>query len=118
MPDTLIYVKTFRGHTWHLLGEPKEMNFAKPTMILGSNNPEHYSSRHEALSGDRFQIQVDGPVVDLMLSVDGDTHSFIDNFLTFDEAGTYDIDVRHPITHFEARSLAGEHPTRMTRSPL
>ena len=118
VPDTLIYVKTFRGHTWHLLGEPKEMNFAKPTMILGSNNPEHYSSRHEALSGDRFQIQVDGPVVDLMLSVDGDTHSFIDNFLTFDEAGTYDIDVRHPITHFEARSLAGEHPTRMTRSPL
>ena len=53
-----------------------------------------------------------------MLTVDGDTGVFIDNFLTFDEAGVYEIVVNHPITHFEARSLAGEHGTRLTRSPL
>ena len=56
--------------------------------------------------------------LDLMLSVDGDTGPFISNFFTFDQAGIYEVGVREPITHFEARSLAGEHPTRMTRSPL
>ena len=72
----------------------------------------------EPFEGDRFSIKIDQPVVDLMLSVDGDTGVFIDNFLTFDEAGVYEIVVNHPITHFEARSLAGEHATRLTRSPL
>jgi beta-mannosidase len=118
VPDTMIYVRGDGGHTWHLLGEPKEMNFAKPGRILGSNQPEHYSSRHDASVGHRFEIEVDGPVVDLMLTMDGDTAPFERNFVTFDEAGIYEIQVNQPITHFEARSLAGEHPTRMTRSPL
>jgi hypothetical protein len=53
-----------------------------------------------------------------MLSVDGDTSVFIDNFITVAEAGVHYVRVADPISHFEARSLAGDHSTRMTRSPL
>lgn len=116
--DTMIYVWGDGGHTWHLLAEPKEMNFAPPCRILGSNQPVSYPTRHDYDTGHRFEIEIDGPVVDLMLSVDGDTAPFERNFETFDEAGIYEIQVNRQITHFEARSLAGEHPTRMTRSPL
>ncbi|MEI7985990.1 MAG: hypothetical protein WCI55_10205 [Armatimonadota bacterium] len=117
VPDTLIFGWGPYGDAWHLMGEPKEMNYASPTLILGSNNLEHQTF-DEPFEGDRFSIKIDQPVVDLMLTVDGDTGVFIDNFLTFDEAGVYEIVVNHPITHFEARSLAGEHGTRLTRSPL
>ncbi|MBI1331342.1 MAG: hypothetical protein GC165_00525 [Armatimonadetes bacterium] len=118
VPDTLISVLGSGGHAWHLLGEPKDMNFAKPGRILGSSQPAHYSSQHDANVGPRFEIEIDHPVVDLMLTVDGDTKPFLRNFETFHSPGVYEIQVNQPITHFEARSLAGEHPTRMTRSPL
>lgn len=119
VPDTLIYgwgVPFVQA--WHLMGEPKEMNFAPPSLILGSNNPFRRNFIEDPLSGDQFEIYITGPVVDLMLTVDGDTGPFLDNFLTFDEGGVYRVSVNQPITHFEARSLAGEHPTRMSRSPL
>ncbi len=117
VPDTLIFGWGPYGDAWHLMGEPKEMNFAEPGSILGSNSLIQ-DAHEEPFMGDRFAIQIDHPVVDLMLSVDGDTGVFIDNFLTFDEAGVYELVVTNSITHFEARSLAGEHQTRLTRSPL
>lgn len=110
VPETLLFGIAEEGSAWHLLAEPKETQFANPGVIIGSNNVSGESGL--------FVIQVDGPVVDLMLSVDGDTAPFAENFLTLPEAGTYEIVVNHTISHFEARSLAGEHPTRMTRSPL
>jgi beta-mannosidase len=118
VPDTLLHgFGAYGGEAWHLLGEPKEMNFAAPTTILGSNHVRQ-DAWDDVVSGERFAIQVDQPVVDLMLSVDGDTSIFLDNFLTLPSAGVYEIAVAAPISHFEARSLGGEHATRMSRSPL
>lgn len=111
-PETLIWSGS--SDNWHLLSEPKETRFAAPTSILGSNNVRGNSG----IEGYLFEIQISQPVVDLMLSVDGDTSIFDENFLTLPVPGVYTIEVSQPITHFEARSLAGSHVTRMTRSPL
>jgi len=113
VPDTFITaVADWGGETWHLLGEPKEMRFGTPERILGSNG---YDSD---LGGSTFTLKVTKPVVDLMLSVDGDTSFFEDNFLTFGEPGTYMVRTNAQIGSFEARSLAGDHVTSVTRSPL
>jgi beta-mannosidase len=118
VPDTLIHgFGPYGGEAWHLLGEPKEMKFTAPTMVLGSNVVRH-DVGDDTVAGPRFAIQIDHPVVDLMLSVDGDTSVFMDNFLTLPQAGVYEIAVAAPVTQFEARSLAGDHPTRISRSPL
>lgn len=116
-PDTLITAWTDAGHTpvWHLLDEPKNMRWGSANPILGSTMEPDTLHRND---GPYFAIALDGPVVDLMLSVDGDTSVFMENFITVASGGVVEIPVTEPITHFEARSLAGHHETRMTRSPL
>lgn len=114
-PETLFHGwGAFGAEVWHLCSEPKEARFAQPQLITGSNNVTTSEVSNDYL----FAIQIDHPVVDLMLSVDGDTGVFLDNFITFPETGVYYMRVTEPVSHFEARSLAGEHPTKMTRSPL
>lgn len=113
-PDTILRAwGTAANETWTLLAEPKESRFAEALPILGTNR-----SMLRAHETGYFDIRVDSPVVDLMLTVDGDPEPFEDNFLTFVEPGVYTVKVKRPITSFEARSLSGEHATRVSRSPL
>ena len=97
----------FDGRTWRLLVEPKEARFPAPVPLVASNREEGTLS-----------IRFDAPVVDLMLSVDGDMSVFEDNFVTVEAPGVRHFRARTPIARFEARSLAGAHAVRMTRSPL
>ena len=115
VPDTILVAYTESGgNTWHLLGEPKESRFAQPERLLG-----HCGYQDDSLGGGPvLDLQITVPVVDLMLSVDGDTSFFDDNFLTFAEPGVYRIRLNGIVDAFEARSLAGEHRTQLTRSPL
>jgi hypothetical protein len=115
VPETILWLEgNFAAPTWHLLSEPKEARLANPQTIVGSNN----IAKHEVGDGSYFAVRIDHPVVDLMLSVDGDTGVFEDNFVTITEPGVYYFRVGGPIAYFEARSLAGQHGTQMTRSPL
>jgi beta-mannosidase len=115
VPETILWLEgNFAAPTWHLLSEPKEARLANPQTIVGSNN----ISRDEVGDGIYFAVRIDHPVVDLMLSVDGDTGVFEDNFVTITEPGVYYFRASGPIAYFEARSLAGVHGTQMTRSPL
>lgn len=103
-PDTI--VSAF--DSWRLLAEPKEARFAPPCPILASS----------ADTEDWINIRLDSPVVDLMLTVDGDPAPFVDNFITVLEPGVVRLQVNGPIRKFEARSLAGKHEVVMTRSPI
>jgi len=112
--ETALFVEGTHGQAWHLLAEPKEMKFGAPLLVTGSNTVHSDFVDQEGY----FALKLEQPVFDLMLSVDGDTSVFIDNFITVAEAGVHYVRVADPISHFEARSLAGDHSTRMTRSPL
>ncbi len=106
-PDVLITAEWAGDKTWRLLSEPKSARFAPATELLVSN----------AADG-RISIRTSTPVVDLWLTVDGSTAPLLENFATFPTAGVYELEVEGEITALEARSLAGRHPVRITRSPL
>ncbi len=93
--------------TWRLLAEPKEVRLAPPTRLLATNREEG-----------TLTLRLDAPVVDLVLSADGDTAPFGDNALTIPGPGLLHLSVDRPIERLEARSLAGRHPVALTRSPL
>ena len=93
--------------TWRLLVEPKEARFAPPAPILASKAEEG-----------ALTLRLTAPVVDLVLSVDGDPRPFGENALTVPKPGLLHVSTDRPIARLEARSLSGVHPVLFTRSPL
>ena len=100
-------VTPFDMRTWRLLVEPKEARFTVPAPILASASGEGV-----------LALRFGAPAVDVVLTVDGDPRPFESNAFTVPEPGVIHIGVDRPIARFEARSLSGEHPVRLTRSPL
>lgn len=92
--------------TWQLLNEPKLTRFSAPTRILISTH---------ALG--KLTLKLDGPVVDLMLTSDGDPSPFQDNFIT-SPGGLVEVRYSKLPDVIEARSLAGMHTIKITRSPI
>lgn len=106
-PDVLLVADWGGDKTWRLLSEPKSARFAPAAELVVST------------AGDgHIEIRTTTPLVDLWLTSDGSTEPFIGNFLTFPTPGVYEVDVKGEITKLEARSLAGRHPVRLTRSSL
>jgi len=103
VPDTLIAC----DDAWLLLAEPKEARFAPATPITISTAYEGF-----------IDVQVDAPVVDLMLTDEGSPAAFRDNFVTFPEPGSRLIRIEGDFDTVQARSLSGVHPVRITRSPI
>ena len=92
--------------TWLFLNEPKSMRFAPPSPLVIST-----------ASDGLLRIRTETPVFDLMLTADGDPSPFQDNFITsFD--GVFEVRCPTVPSSLEARSLAGPHRVRLTRSPI
>lgn len=106
VPETLLVASFEDASTWQLVGEPKSTRFSTPTSITASTWEEGV-----------LYLKFDGPVVDLLLSTDGNTAPFLDNFITTAD-NHIAVRVSKRIERIEARSLAGHHPIRLTRSPL
>lgn len=104
--ETLLVAEFGEATTWQLVGEPKSTRFSVPAPITVSTAEEDY-----------LVLKFDGPVVDLLLSTDGETAPFRDNYITAAESPVY-VRVSKRIERIEARSLAGYHPIRLTRSPI
>lgn len=105
--ETLLVAEIAGQSTWQLLGEPKSTRFAEPAPILISTAPDG-----------ALHLRVDGPVVDLQLLDNGSTEPFETNYLTLPEGGDVIVPVLRLPEAVEARSLAGTHPIRITRSPI
>ncbi|HSI71602.1 MAG TPA: hypothetical protein VK934_00375, partial [Fimbriimonas sp.] len=102
VPDTIL----FTGNTWQLLGEPKNSRFAPPEDLVFSTSEEGY-----------LTLRLTKPVVDLMLSDEGDPSPFYDNFIT-SPGGLVSIRLNSAPNTIEARSLSGEHRVRVMTGPL
>lgn len=105
--ETILVAQTEDADAWMLLGEPKEARLPAPSKLL-------ISTAQEGL----LQIRTDSPVVDLMLTTNGSTVGFEENFITAPMAGDLLIPITGKITEIEARSLAGDHVVVVTRSPI
>jgi len=92
--------------TWMLLNEPKSMRLSPPSPLLISTH-----------TAGVLRIQSDTPVFDLMLTSDGDPSPFIDNFVTSID-GIIELRCDKLPDTIEARSLAGQHRVKATRSPI
>lgn len=93
--------------TWQLLAEPKAARLYKPEPLTVSTWDEGV-----------LTIQCSTPLVDLMLTEDGSPGPFEDNFITMPSSGQFTVRINRSPESIEARSLAGVHQVRMTRSPL
>jgi hypothetical protein len=91
---------------WMLLNEPKAMQFGPAAPLLISTAEEGV-----------LTIQLDAPVVDLMFTSDGDPSPFKDNFVT-SMPGLIEVRCDKLPEVIEARSLAGAHKIRVTRSRI
>jgi beta-mannosidase len=107
VPDILIVGGDAAHQTWQLAVEPKAARCAEPEPILVSTH-----------SDGALRIRTDTPLVDLFLSSNGSTRPFLENFVTVPEPGTFEVQVWQECPNLVARSLAGFHPVRVTRSPL
>jgi beta-mannosidase len=106
-PDTILFARSSSGgETWQLLDEPKNSRFAEPRPIL-------ISTANEGILHVRFET----PVVDLMLTSEGDPTAFLDNFITASDGDVFLLSENLP-AQIEARSLSGFHPVQVTRSPI
>ena len=106
-PDVLLVAEWAGDRTWRLLGEPKSARFAPPAELVAST------------SGDGFlEIRTTTPLVDLWLTVDGSVEPFEEDFITVPQPGVFRVRTNGEVASLEARSLAGRHPMRLTRSPL
>ena len=89
------------------MGEPKDARFAKAEPITISTAEDGY-----------LAVEVSVPVVDLMLTENGSPVKFLDNFVTVASGEVVYVAISETPKTIEARSLAGVHPVRITRSPL
>ncbi len=106
-PDVLIVAEWAGDRTWRLLSEPKSARLAAPAELLVSTAGDGY-----------LDIRTATPLVDLWLTVDGATEPFDEDFVTVPQAGVFRVATTAEVSNLEARSLAGRHPVRFTRSPL
>lgn len=106
-PAVLLVAEWAGDLTWRLLAEPKNARFATPAPLVVSTHGDGY-----------LDIETTAPLVDLWLTVEGSTAPFVDNFITVPTASVIRIAVHDEVTKLEARSLAGHHPVKFTRSPL
>lgn len=102
----LIATASGAAPTWLLLNEPKLMRFSPPSLLTVST----------ATPG-VLAFSCEGPVFDLMLTSEGDPSPFLDNFITTVD-GYFEVRCEKVPDVIEARSLAGFHRIRTTRSPL
>lgn len=105
--ETILVAEAEGYDAWMLLSEPKEQNVAPPCPLLVSTHADGV-----------LRIQTTAPVIDLMLTANGATVDFDENFYTLLEPGIIEVPVKNLPNAIEARSLAGEHPIRVTRSPI
>jgi beta-mannosidase len=107
-PETIVVASIDRGmdtRSWRLLAEPKQMRWP---------NPEPVSVHTDGIN---LFYRTQQPVVDLMFTLDGSTEPFLENCVTHPQAGKYFIQANLTGTPpIRARSLAGEHPIRWTRT--
>jgi len=105
--ETLVHASLDQlWNAWRLLGEPKDTRFAKANLTVST-------------AQDGFLVvEADAPAVDVFFYSEDPALRFQDNFLTFETAGTETVRYRGPVAGLRARSLAGEHPISITRSPL
>ena len=106
-PETIVVAEWAGDRTWRLLGEPKNARVAPPAELVVSTAPDG-----------RLSIRTTVPVVDLWLTSEGSVEPFEENFVTFAVPGVHEVRVNRELGKVEARSLAGRHPVRLTRSPL
>ena len=109
VPDVLLTVWTEDRElvAWQLLAEPKAARFAAPETLIVSTATEGV-----------LTILSKTPLVDLMLTEDGSPGPFVDNFITQSSPGVFEVRISRVPDAIEARSLAGEHKVKITRSPL
>ncbi|MDR3687964.1 MAG: glycoside hydrolase family 2 TIM barrel-domain containing protein [Fimbriimonas sp.] len=109
VPDVLMTAGDIFGeiHTWQLISEPKSARFAPSDTLVVSTWAE-----------DLLTIKTEVPLVDLMLTENGSTAKFRTNFVTIAEPGVFTVEIDKAPTTIEARSLAGVHRVKLTRSPL
>jgi len=109
VPDVLLTATDEDGaqSTWQLLAEPKSARLPSPEPLIVSTAEEGV-----------LTILCSTPLVDLMLTEDGSPSPFVDNFITMPQAGVFAVRVSRVPDAIEARSLAGEHKIKVTRSPL
>jgi beta-mannosidase len=109
VPDVLLTATDADGEatTWQLLAEPKAARLPTPEPLTISTSSEGI-----------LTILTTTPVVDLMLTEDGSPGPFLDNFITLPQAGLIAVRISRVPDAIEARSLAGEHKVKITRSPI
>lgn len=95
--ETLIWAQIGPHSAWSLLTEPKLARFAAPAQIEARR-----------LDG-AIELCLDSPVVDLMLTEEGDPSPFLKNFITQPSSGKLLIPVQGSIQKMAARSLSGRH---------
>ncbi|MBC8066442.1 MAG: glycoside hydrolase family 2 protein [Chlorobia bacterium] len=107
VPDTLLVASWGENLAWQLLAEPKNARFAPPTPIEATL---HY---------DGFLVlSVSQPVVDLMVTDTNDVQFMVDNFATVPQAAKFALRYEGDGEGLKARSLAGWHEVRVTKSPI
>lgn len=95
------------AETFRLGEEPKNMKWPAPEPIVAS------------LATDGFvTLRTTQPLVDLMLTENGSTAPFYDDFVTLPTPGIHMVRTLGRPTVIEARSLAGKHEVRMVRGEI
>lgn len=108
VPDTLLVASDGMNMAWMLLAEPKSARFAEPKSITASLSEEGF-----------LTIRLDQPVVDLMFTDTDDVANFpYHNFITLPQGGFVALSYLGDGEGLKARSLAGWHEVRVTRSPI
>lgn len=101
--QTIITAQFGATSAWRLLTEPKQLALPEPGILNIEIHP------------DRLCLHVSGPLVDLMLTDEGDPSAFATNFLTLTAPGPHWIRLKREISSVRARSLAGHHQTKASR---
>ena len=107
VPDTILVATWGDHHAWQLLAEPKQARFSMPAPLTASLADEGY-----------LTIQTTQPLVDFMVTDVDDVANMIDNFATIVQPGIFALRYQGSGEGLKARSLAGWHEVRITRSPL
>lgn len=105
-PSRTIVVLEGDVEAWCLIAEPKDVSWPAARVVVA------------VVDGGEVQVSVDGPVVDLWLREPESGAQFHPNFLTSAGPAVWVLDVEGDVERVVARSLSGDHPVEITRSPL
>ena len=107
VPDTILVATWGDNHAWQLLAEPKQARLPDPAPLVASLADEGYLTIHTTQ-----------PLVDLMVTDEDDVANLVDNFATIVQPGIFALRYYGSGDDLRARSLAGWHEVRLTRSPI